>query len=203
MRRPTPPPSQNAAPPSSQPGDPHALALAPLTTHTPGRAQVSDTPALRGARISPRAVGRAVDEAFAEMTFLHGYIHSDPHPGNIMVRPKGAHVGALRVRRVGALMVRRVGAPRRACGRGLFPPPPSRSLSPSLSLSHTHTHTPSLSDALARPPAHAAAAGRRGLLSWLLRGSWQPFEVVLLDHGSYLSIPERLRLKYCQLWCVD
>jgi predicted unusual protein kinase regulating ubiquinone biosynthesis (AarF/ABC1/UbiB family) len=43
--------------------------------------------------------------------------------------------------------------------------------------------------------------GRRGLLSWLLRGTWQPFEVVLLDHGSYLTISNRLRQQYCQLWC--
>lgn len=35
------------------------------------------------------------------------------------------------------------------------------------------------------------AAGRRGLLSWLLRGTWQPYEVVLLDHGSYLTISDR------------
>jgi hypothetical protein len=33
--------------------------------------------------------------------------------------------------------------------------------------------------------------GRRGLLSWLLRGTWQPYEVVLLDHGSYLTISDR------------
>jgi aarF domain-containing kinase len=51
--------------------------------------QVNDSAALRAARISPHAVGRMMDEAFAEMTFIHGYIHSDPHPGNIMVRPKG------------------------------------------------------------------------------------------------------------------
>jgi aarF domain-containing kinase len=51
--------------------------------------QVNDSAALRSARISPHAVGRMMDEAFAEMTFIHGYIHSDPHPGNIMVRPKG------------------------------------------------------------------------------------------------------------------
>lgn len=48
---------------------------------------------------------------------------------------------------------------------------------------------------------HFSHAGRRGLLSWLLRGTWQPFEVVLLDHGSYLSISNRLRQQYCQLWC--
>lgn len=51
--------------------------------------QVNDAESLRAARIAPSAVGRVVDEAFAEMTFLHGYIHADPHPGNIMVRQKG------------------------------------------------------------------------------------------------------------------
>jgi hypothetical protein len=49
--------------------------------------------------------------------------------------------------------------------------------------------------------ATCGVAGRRGLLSWLLRGTWQPFEVVLLDHGSYLTISNRLRQQYCQLWC--
>jgi aarF domain-containing kinase len=43
--------------------------------------------------------------------------------------------------------------------------------------------------------------GRGGLLSWLARGTWQPFEVVLLDHGTYLSISDHLRQRYCQLWC--
>jgi hypothetical protein len=42
--------------------------------------------------------------------------------------------------------------------------------------------------------------GRRGLLSWLLGGSWQPFEVVLLDHGLYLDLPDSVREKYCALW---
>lgn len=51
--------------------------------------QVNDTEALRAARIAPSAVGRVMDDAFAEMTFIHGYIHADPHPGNIMVRSKG------------------------------------------------------------------------------------------------------------------
>ena len=30
-----------------------------------------------------------LERAFAEMTFVHGYLHADPHPGNILVRPSG------------------------------------------------------------------------------------------------------------------
>lgn len=50
--------------------------------------QVNDTQGLRAAKINPREVGRVVDDAFAEMTFIHGFVHADPHPGNLMVRPK-------------------------------------------------------------------------------------------------------------------
>lgn len=28
-------------------------------------------------------------EVFAEMIFVHGFIHGDPHPGNILVSPGG------------------------------------------------------------------------------------------------------------------
>lgn len=51
--------------------------------------KVNDDNALRKSKISPRAVGLEVDKAFAEMTFIHGFIHADPHPGNMIVRPKG------------------------------------------------------------------------------------------------------------------
>ena len=49
--------------------------------------KVNDTRALRAQRISTHAVGVTLEAAFAEMTFVHGYLHADPHPGNIMVRP--------------------------------------------------------------------------------------------------------------------
>jgi hypothetical protein len=32
-----------------------------------------------------------LERAFAEMTFVHGYLHADPHPGNILIRPTGGH----------------------------------------------------------------------------------------------------------------
>jgi len=34
-------------------------------------------------------VATALMEAFAEMIFVHGFLHGDPHPGNILVCPEG------------------------------------------------------------------------------------------------------------------
>ncbi|KAG0462497.1 hypothetical protein HPP92_020973 [Vanilla planifolia] len=33
-------------------------------------------------------VAQALMEAFAEMIFVHGFVHGDPHPGNILVSPE-------------------------------------------------------------------------------------------------------------------
>ena len=54
---------------------------------------MTDKDALRRQRINPRAVGLTLVRLFAEMTLIHGYVHADPHPGNVMVRAKGAWVG--------------------------------------------------------------------------------------------------------------
>ncbi|KAK9115727.1 hypothetical protein Sjap_014674 [Stephania japonica] len=34
-------------------------------------------------------VAKALVEVFAEMIFVHGFLHGDPHPGNILVSPEG------------------------------------------------------------------------------------------------------------------
>eukprot|EP00798_Chlamydomonas_sp_ICE-L_P025755 gene25755-11419_t len=44
--------------------------------------------------------------------------------------------------------------------------------------------------------------GRRSFFQWLFRGSRQPFELVLLDHGTYLTVDPKLRELFCQLWCA-
>ncbi|GAX82134.1 hypothetical protein CEUSTIGMA_g9562.t1 [Chlamydomonas eustigma] len=93
--------------------------------------KITDKSELQKHRINPRVVGLELVKLFAELTLIHGYVHGDPHPGNLMVRPKG----------------------------------------------------------------------RRSFLSWLFRGTQQPFEIVVLDHGTYLSLPPDLREQFCQLWC--
>ncbi|XP_058185430.1 uncharacterized protein LOC131302689 isoform X1 [Rhododendron vialii] len=39
--------------------------------------------------IEPIKVAKALVEVFAEMIFVHGFVHGDPHPGNILVSPEG------------------------------------------------------------------------------------------------------------------
>lgn len=37
--------------------------------------------------LAPSHVARILCEVFSEMVFIHGFVHCDPHPGNIFVRP--------------------------------------------------------------------------------------------------------------------
>lgn len=45
-------------------------------------------------------------------------------------------------------------------------------------------------------------SGRRGFWSWLLSGNRQPFEIVLLDHGTYVDLNTELRETFAQLFCA-
>ena len=49
--------------------------------------KVNDQAALLQASIRPTEVAVLLLDAFAEMTYVHGFVHADPHPGNILVRP--------------------------------------------------------------------------------------------------------------------
>ncbi|KQJ88242.1 uncharacterized aarF domain-containing protein kinase 1 isoform X2 [Brachypodium distachyon] len=51
--------------------------------------KVDDLDFLRKADISPTKVAKALIELFGEMIFVHGFVHGDPHPGNILVSPQG------------------------------------------------------------------------------------------------------------------
>ncbi|KAF9624726.1 hypothetical protein IFM89_013264 [Coptis chinensis] len=51
--------------------------------------KVDDLGCLKEAGINPTKVAKALVEVFAEMIFVHGFLHGDPHPGNILVSPAG------------------------------------------------------------------------------------------------------------------
>ncbi|GAB4820740.1 hypothetical protein N2152v2_007786 [Parachlorella kessleri] len=55
--------------------------------------KVTDEESLQRAGLDPKAVGMLLLEAFADMTFVHGHVHGDPHPGNILVRADWASQG--------------------------------------------------------------------------------------------------------------
>ena len=54
---------------------------------SPGR-PVTDIEYLQHHAIDRDQVARAVTQVFAEMIFCHGFVHADPHGGNLFVRPK-------------------------------------------------------------------------------------------------------------------
>jgi len=37
-------------------------------------------------KINPKAAASTVMKLFSEMMFIYGFVHCDPHPGNILVR---------------------------------------------------------------------------------------------------------------------
>ncbi|KVH92149.1 Protein kinase-like domain-containing protein [Cynara cardunculus var. scolymus] len=47
--------------------------------------EVDDLDYIWKMKIDPRKVAKVLVEAFAEMIFVHGFVHGDPHPGNILV----------------------------------------------------------------------------------------------------------------------
>ncbi|KAL3719629.1 hypothetical protein ACJRO7_004584 [Eucalyptus globulus] len=51
--------------------------------------KVDDLEYMEKMGIDPTKVSRTLVEVFAEMIFVHGFVHGDPHPGNILVSPEG------------------------------------------------------------------------------------------------------------------
>jgi predicted unusual protein kinase regulating ubiquinone biosynthesis (AarF/ABC1/UbiB family) len=49
--------------------------------------KITDRDALLAAGIDPTAVARILNEVYAEQILQLGYLHADPHPGNLLVQP--------------------------------------------------------------------------------------------------------------------
>lgn len=51
-------------------------------------APASDADSVRALGLEPRAVARLLGHVWGEMAFGSGWVHCDPHPGNVLVRPR-------------------------------------------------------------------------------------------------------------------
>ena len=50
---------------------------------------VTDVARLREWGISTQAVSTLMAQVFSEQIFVHGFVHCDPHGGNVLVQPRG------------------------------------------------------------------------------------------------------------------
>jgi len=48
--------------------------------------KINDLECLKNAGINPAEAAKLLAECFAKQIYIHGFIHSDPHPGNLLVR---------------------------------------------------------------------------------------------------------------------
>lgn len=58
-----------------------------LTLEDVGYLRISDHDAIRAAGVSLPEVARRLYRAYMEQIFVHHFVHCDPHPGNLFVRP--------------------------------------------------------------------------------------------------------------------
>ena len=65
-----------------------------LTTEFIDGIKINDTEGIRRAGIDIADVDRKMVSAFAQQLFHTGFVHADPHPGNLMVRKKSDSGGA-------------------------------------------------------------------------------------------------------------
>ena len=58
-----------------------------LTEENVAYIKITDTARLRAAGIDPREVASRLYRIYMQQIFVHNFVHADPHPGNLFVRP--------------------------------------------------------------------------------------------------------------------
>ena len=67
---------------------PEATTARVMTTRFIHAAKANDRPHIEALGLSVREVGTLFADAFAHQIFNTGFVHADPHPGNVFVRPR-------------------------------------------------------------------------------------------------------------------
>eukprot|EP00899_Mesostigma_viride_P018760 jgi/Mesvir1/26886/Mv20618-RA.2 len=165
--------------------------------------KVNDVSGLQRHGLDIATVARTLTQVMSEMIFVHGFVHGDPHPGNVLVRKMPSHQGE------------------RSGGTGVDDPDGKDAVSSDSDSTQSGSEATVSSLTLAgdsegednqgvmskggyrrrynivsssTPPRHVH--GWRRWLSW----AGSDTQVVLIDHGLYITIPDDVRLSYCSLW---
>jgi ubiquinone biosynthesis protein len=62
--------------------------------------KVTDIPHLSRLELDGTSLAEALEVAYLDQIFIHGFFHADPHPGNVFITPEG-HVGLIDLGMVG------------------------------------------------------------------------------------------------------
>lgn len=126
------------------------------------------------------------------MAFCAGFVHSDPHSGNVLVRP---HPGRQRTSLSPDIL-----------------PCSAEQCTERSSVSHVMFTAGEAGRraacAFAGVPVSRCGAYTRltAAAGWWYRvlggcGGYVEPQLVFLDHGRYIVLPDPMRQRYCQLWC--
>ena len=147
--------------------------------------KVDDGPGLRAAGIDPAAAAEALADTFARMLTCHGFVHGDPHPGNMLVR-RQPPTNKKRLSSWWAGIIGGEGRRRDGFREG-------------------RTHD--LGADVVVESGDGGGGGWFGWLGWLLgfgrfggSGGEREVQIVLLDHGLYTELDEEQRRRMCRLW---
>ncbi|CBZ52484.1 conserved hypothetical protein [Neospora caninum Liverpool] len=139
---------------------------------------VDDLEGLQKQRIHPLAVSHALNRLFEALIFREGFVHADPHPGNILVHLQ--HEDGERHRQEG-----RMRGPGQAAETKLRSP---SSPSPSSSPSSSPSAWSSFGWFFGLGNSKAAQEGRKVLTLYVL------------DNGLYCQLSKEFREHYARLW---
>lgn len=155
------------------------------TEYVRGMTRLNDPRLLREAGFNPRRVGAVLASVMAEMVFVHGHVHGDPHAGNVYVR-----------RRPAAREGRGGPGPSQAAGGGDGATESRGGGGGAVSKVSSTVSIPAadlIPEGVA--PSGGAGGGRKNKIS---SDGLDP-QIVLLDHGLYHDLSDHLRSDFCKL----
>ena len=140
-----------------------------------------DVAGLRAKGLDPGAVARTITKIFADQILVHGFVHCDPHPGNLLVT---VHPDDETDAEAAEPFIR--GARREADATDATDARPGAAAAAAAGAGAGAGAAPATSPTPGPTPPQKVRRRRH--------------QVVVLDHGMYRRLTPGFRAAYCQLW---